>query len=396
MKILVIGSRVPWPLRDGGAIATFNMLKGLAAAGADVTYFTFNTRKHFADEATIAEHFPFCRVVTSYLDATPTATGALFHLLTGRNYNISRFFSEKAEKELTSLLIRESFDIIQFEGLYATPLLRAGMPAGVPLVLRQHNVEYLIWEKLAASTPAMHKRWYYRLLASQLSKYERGTVRKFDALVPITEDDRTELEKMHPAASMHTMPVGLDLEKTVRISPVKGQCFHIGSMEWIPNREGVQWLVQEVWPLVRARNQQAQLHLAGKGLHKDDPDFSASGVFVHGEVADAQAFMAGHGVMCVPIFSGGGIRVKIIEAMAAGIPVLSTRTGAAGIPLTDGVHAELADTPEDFAQKLLMLMEDPDRLAQARDFAATHFDLKTLSEDLLKFYKSLSLKPAVP
>lgn len=389
MKILVIGSRVPWPLRDGGAIATYNMLKGLSAAGADVTYFTYNTRKHFADEGTIAANFPFCRVITTYLDATPTAAGALFNLIAGRNYNISRFFSAKAERELAGLLSSEKFDIIQFEGLYATPLLRAGMPAGVPLVLRQHNVEYRIWKKLAESTPAWHKRWYYRLLANQLKQYESATVSRFNALIPITVDDGEVLHEMSPEAKMHTMPVGLELSAIGRVNPVKGQCFHLGSMEWIPNREGVHWLVHEVWPLVRAENPRASLHLAGKGMVVNESAFMADGVEVHGEIADARAFMAEHGVMCVPLFSGGGIRVKIIEAMAAGIPVISTETGTAGIPIDAGVHAELADSPHDFARKLLTLMAHPEKHAEARAFAASHFDLRHLSEELLKFYQSL-------
>lgn len=396
MKILVIGSRVPWPLKDGGAIATYGMLKGLAEAGAEVTLFTWNTRKHHVSAADISEHLGFCKVRTVDIDTTPTWWGAVTHLLTGKSYNLARFYRRQGVAALQKLIAENTYDVVQFEGLYATPLLEGISAYTGARVLRQHNAEFMIWQKLAAGEKNPLKKWYYARLAGQLKEAETAILRKFDAIIPITAEDEALFRELHPEAAYHLMPVGVQVNREPLASIRPNNCFHIGSMEWLPNIQGVQWLLKEVWPLVLKTCPDAVLHLAGKGLKADDPAFSGKGIVVHGEVADAAAFMESGGIMCVPVLAAGGIRVKILEAMAAGIPVVSTLTGASGIGLQPDKQIRLADTPSDFASALTELFQHPENVEVMRmdgfEFIRRNYSLSVLTEKLLNFYRTRCLK----
>ena len=153
MKILVLGSRIPWPLRDGGAIATYNMLKAMSALGIDVTYFSYNTQKHFVSQKEIDTHISFCKVICQPLNTNTNPLDAFLNLFSNESYNISRFKNADAYGNLELLLKNEAFDLIHFEGLYSTPFLSIVRNlVAVPIVLRQHNVEYQIWERLAVES----------------------------------------------------------------------------------------------------------------------------------------------------------------------------------------------------------------------------------------------------
>jgi len=396
MKILVLGSRIPWPLHDGGAIATYQVLKGLSNQGAEVVYFSFNTRKHFVSKELIEKHFPFCRVIDFPLDANPNAFGAFKALLQGENYNISRFHNDAAKVSLKELLLREKFDVVHLEGLYVSPFIDVVKIAGLPVSLRQHNAEFQIWERLSKNSRNPLKKIYFRLLASQLKRHETEVLNRVDAIVPITHADLQLFSLMAPGKSMYLLPVGQD-EKTVSRTEFSEKAFfHLGSMEWIPNVEAVKWLVDEVWPLVRAKMPDAALHLAGKGLHKNDTRFTASGITVHGEIDDAADYMQNHGVMLVPVFAAGGIRVKILEAFNAGVPVISTGVGIQGIPAKHQSELLVADSSQDFAAAMLELQSNNELrercISNAHELVKKHFQTHTLISGLVTFYEDTVIK----
>lgn len=398
MKILVVGSRVPWPLKDGGAIAIYRILKGLSDAGAEVVFFSYNTRKHFVNEKDIARYFSFCKVYTHYIDSTPSLFGAIQHIFSGQNYNISRFYNSEAIHVLSRIVEQESPDVIHFDSLYSTPLLSAVRDKNIPLVLRQHNVEFKIWEKLAATASNPLKKWYFRHLSSQLKTYELATLREFTAVVPITAEDKEVFAAAVPGLKYHTCSVGIpEADVQTEFSSDQPSFFHIGSMEWMPNVQGVNWLLTEVWPLLKEKLPRAVLHLAGKGMQPGDPRFSGSDVFVHGEVASAEDFMLDGGIMCIPLFSGGGVRVKMLEAMSLGIAVVSTETGASGAGAHHGTHFLLSSTAPEFADSMFQLATNSslreNLTTAARKMVQSQYGLSTLSANLLNFYKSLRNLP---
>ena len=433
MKILVVGNRVPWPLHDGGAIATYGMLRSLAENGAEVDFFSFNTKKHFAENAIIEKYFGFCKVHLVSLDAGVKPLNALWNLLFGGSYHLERYDDIEAAVELYDLIQSSNYDCVMVEGLYSMPItLRVMKQMSVRLnngvmdvdprnsnetiqkepikwVYRSHNLEYQIWERLAISTPQPLKKWYLALQSKRLKRAEIDAWCRMDAIVPIVETDSlvirtalTEIQQINQIDSgdsdsrqpkIHVYQPGIAIERPFAFIHQPMSLFHIGSMEWQANEQGVMWFLNKVWPLVLSAQPNAKFHLAGKGLSKQDPRFFQSGIVNHGEVSNAEDFMHEHGVMIVPIQAGSGIRIKTLEAMALGVPIVSTSIGAQGLAVSDDIEIKLADEPNDFAAAICALLTSPaksqEMTTQARKYVELHHNLKRNTADLLGFLGQL-------
>ena len=430
MKILVVGNRVPWPLHDGGAIATYGMLRSLAENGAEVDFFSFNTKKHFAENAIIEKYFGFCKVHLVSLDAGVKPLNALWNLLFGGSYHLERYDDLEAAVELYDLIESSNYDCVMVEGLYSMPItLRVMKQMSVrpnngvmdvdpinsnetiqkePIkwVYRSHNLEYQIWERLAISTPQPLKKWYLSLQSKRLKRAEIDAWCRMDAIVPIVETDSlvirtalTEIQQINGGDSVvaqpkiHVYQPGIAIERPFAFIHQPMSLFHIGSMEWQANEQGVMWFLNKVWPLVLSAQPNAKFHLAGKGLSKQDPRFFQSGIVNHGEVSNAEDFMHQHGVMIVPIQAGSGIRIKTLEAMALGVPIVSTSIGAQGLAVSDDIEIKLADEPNDFAAAICALLSSPaksqEMTTQARKYVEMHHNLKRNTADLLGFLGQL-------
>ncbi|MFM2298665.1 MAG: hypothetical protein RIR98_273 [Bacteroidota bacterium] len=406
MKLLVVGNRVPWPLHDGGAIATYGMLRSLAENGAEVHFFTFNTKKHFAENATIEKYFGFCKVYLQPLDAGVKAVKALLNLFTGKSYHMERYEDNVASVALGRLMDDEAFDAVLVEGLYSVPVYLRAVSARkhrTPAAYRAHNLEYQIWARLAAASPNPVKKWYLGLQANRLKKFEQRTWSAFQAIVPIVTTDEIAIKKYlnrtiakssnKQIPAIQTYQPGIAIERPFAFIHQPLSLFHIGSMEWQANEQGVLWFLQKVWPLLLVKYPQAQFHLAGKGLSKSDPRFFQTGVVNHGEVPDAEDFMHQHGIMVVPIQAGSGIRIKTLEAMALGVPVVSASVGAQGLSVTSGTEMFIADQPQQFADAIATLLANPAQAqtltTQARAYVEQHHNLKRNTADLLAFLGQL-------
>jgi glycosyltransferase involved in cell wall biosynthesis len=358
MKILVIGNRIPWPIKDGGAMASYQLLKGYADSGAEVCFVTLNTRKHYLPEAEQKKALPFCEVLTIDHNADLSAWQALRNLLSPRSYFLERYHNPKA---LGTLFERvEWADWVQVEGLYSMPLARGlkQLKPSVRLVYRAHNVEYQIWSRLAQSGISWIKKIYLTIQTRRLKREEELAWKEVDAILPISQSDAETMAQVSPNVPIHTLLPGVNarLLEPIQIAP---DCVcHLGSMEWLANREALAWFLQRVWPKVLAERPQAQFHIAGKGLSKSDPAYFQMGVVNHGEVDSSDDFLRNYGLLVVPIRAGSGIRMKTLEALSLGVPVVSTSVGAQGLSLVAEKEIYLADEPSLMATRLLELMEN--------------------------------------
>lgn len=398
MKILVLGSRIPYPLHDGGAIATFGMLREMAAQGADVTYFTYNTMKHFVPDTAIGAHFGFCRVIAHRLDTGLRMHKAFQALISGKNYNISRFENAEANARLAELLQQEQFDIIHFEGLYSVPFLDTVLEFAPNTVrtLRQHNAEFYIWEKLADGEKNILKKWYLNYLAKGLKKYEVTALNRFENVICISRSDEQLFRNIHQDALYFYYPAGMEIPDDLPSEVQPQSLYHIGSMEWMPNVDGVTWFLKEIWPDVRRLWPHATFHLAGKGLMHDDPRFIAEGVSNHGEVPDAIQFQRSFEIMVVPLHSGSGLRMKTVEAMALSKPVISTAVGAEGIRAENGINILIANEPTAWISAISDLFNNPGKAeslgVKARETVLKEYSVKERTAELLAHYHRLLQK----
>jgi glycosyltransferase involved in cell wall biosynthesis len=363
MHILQVSPRVPFPLHDGGAIGIYNITAGLLAAGHRVTMLAINTPKHHQPTSVLDHLGPNFRLVTVEVDTTAKPLKALQNLLfSGKPYNIARFINPKVIGALVPLLQAEKFDVIQYEGTYVAWYKEwldseELTPAGTVSVLRAHNIEYVIWERLAQGEPNPLKRWYLGQLARRLRSFEKEYLRYFDAVAAITNEDIARLTELGCPEPIALVPAAVELasfQPDPAVRPRPRTVFMIGSLNWLPNLEGLDWLLREVWPALHAELPALELHVAGVAPpgHLTSRPRGQDNVFIHGFVESAAAFMRQYDLMLVPLLSGGGMRVKIIEGLALGKAILSTAIGAEGIAVHDGHDIVLRDAAAAWQQTL--------------------------------------------
>lgn len=398
MRILQLCLRLPYPPNDGGTIAMYNMSRSLELAGAEVKIISFNTKKHFVPESSIPVDFmQRYQPEMVYLDATVKPWDALINLFGSGSYNIVRFDIPEMHRKISEVLSRQSFDVIHLESLFMAPYLDTIRAASkVPVYLRTHNVEFRIWERLADSCRNPLSKWYLQLLTKRLRRYESAMINRFDGLIVLTNEDRDLLIKSGAHQPILVSPISIDtLKYQDRRSHTDAKAvFHLGSMDWMPNIEGVDWFLMEVFPLLKKRNASLNIHLAGKAM--PDRIFRMASEILHisGKVDHAVEFMSGKQIMVVPLLSGGGMRVKIIEGMAMGKTIISTPVGAEGIRYTHGKNILIASNPTEFADAILRCINDESmcRLIgeNARLLAQEIYDIRNTGNEIITFYNSCS------
>jgi glycosyltransferase involved in cell wall biosynthesis len=297
-------------------------------------------------------------------------------------------------QKLKSVLSASNYDCVLIESLFMMPYVETiRLNSNAIIVYRAHNIENLIWKRLAKQTGFFLKKWYMKMLADRLELYENEVLNKVDAIVPLTEQDESWFRNAGYKGPMKVVPIGVSVnDYSVLDVPMESKiAFHLGSMDWMPNVEGVEWLLDYVWPKVINQVPDAILHLAGKGMPKSIFNRATENISVSGFVDELLNYFNGKQLMLVPLFSGSGMRVKIIEGMAAGRTIISTSVGAEGIKYTDGKNILIADDPDEFAAHIVHCFQDPlfaKRIASAAlDLAKSQYDSDSLGFELHDFIK---------
>ena len=265
------------------------------------------------------------------------------------------------------------------------------------MALRAHNIESEIWERTAVLSSGL-KKWYLRNLAGRILNFEKNWLNSYDLLVPITSRDGEWFTKAGNQKPVHISPAGIDSSfyHLTHDDPEFPSLFHIGSLDWSPNQEGLIWFLSRIWPSVHLKHPGLNLYIAGRNA---PPwlvsKFQEKNVVYLGEVEDAHSFIRSKSVMIVPLFSGSGMRIKIIEGMALGKASVSTPIGAEGLPVTSGENILIAEKPEDFIRCLDDVIENKSRCAQlgsrAEKYVRDHFDNRVIAAKLAAFYQEYCL-----
>jgi len=393
LRILQITNRIPFPLNDGGNIASYNVTYHLYKAGHEVTLASLNTKKHFQDPSVLEN---IADVYACDIDTTVTLAGMLRGLFSTLPYNVKRFKSLRFEEMLRDILQKNEFDIIQVEGSYMAlyvHVLRKYSKA--PVILRSHNIEHEIWERLAANESNPLKSWYFRLLAKKIKQFENETMHAFDAIAAITERDRDYYRRQGYNGLLYVINAGADLE---RFKPdnsflQKGTICFIAGMDWMPNQQGLDWFLNKIWPEVKSKFPEVQFHIAGKAMLGRYFELKTPGVFIHGTVPDAIEYLQKYEIFIVPLLSGGGMRLKIVEGLALGKCIVSTAIGAEGVGYSDGNDLVIADSPEEWITQLSFLLNNPERIKfigkNASELAVHNYNWKNLVDTFIQLYHSM-------
>jgi glycosyltransferase involved in cell wall biosynthesis len=363
MKLLWVKTDFLHPTTRGGQIRTLEMLRRLHR-NHEVHYVAFDNP---AQPEGLARSSEYCAKAYPVSHRVPAKTSPAFALqLIGGLFSrlpvaVSRYQSAAMRRQVEALLGMYKFDSVVCDFLFPTP----NIPQLDACVLFQHNVESMIWQRYVEHATGL-KRLYFRMQAKRMLEYEGEICRSVRKVIAVSDGDAETMRRIYRVPLALPVPTGVDLDYFVRpeASPKLADMVFLGSMDWMPNIDGVAWFVREVLPLIRHQRPDCSLAIVGRRPSPEVSKLAESDplIQVTGTVPDVRPWLFGALASIVPLRIGGGTRLKIYEAMAAKIPVVSTAIGAEGLDVSDGENIYLADTPQNFAARCLALLEsDADR-----------------------------------
>ncbi len=375
----------------------YNTIKGLLKLGVEITLFSINTNKHRVDVDDIYDPiFEQIQFHSFSLDTEVNVWGAFLNIFSDQSYNVSRFFDEDAARMLEEVLKENEFDVIQFEGLFVVPYLdvvKANSSAKV--IYRAHNIEFDVWERIAMREQFTPRRKYLQFLARRLKYYETEQINRFHQVFAISEPDRQHIVKFGCETALDVFPVAIDFEKYVINQPPAGfpTLFHLGAMDWRPNKEGLEWFLDEIWPDIEKLNSELRFYIAGKHMQREFFEYDSENLVVEGEIFDAVEFINSKSIMIVPLLSASGMRVKIIEGMAMRKCIIATSMAAEGIRCEHGKDILIANTADEFYRSILQCITNPKKWREigdnARKTVERDHDINTISQRMLNVYQKL-------
>ena len=401
MKIFQLCHKMPFPLHDGGAFSIYHTALGLISAGNEVKVFAINTPKSWVDIDAIPEDF---KTVTKFefvtIDTRFKLIDAFSNLFTSESYFVVRFYSKMFNDELIRILKKEEFDIVHLEHLYLCLYLETIRKySKARVVLRPQNVENQVWSRIIQHKINPAKKIYIQVMTNRLRIFEKAMVKKVDGIIAISPDDAKTFQSYAPKKPVTFVPIGLDFgniesydfQKQFQDFPV---FYHLGSMDWLPNFQGLQWFIEDVMPLITNKYPGFVFRIAGKKMPPMFERMKSTNLVIDAEVPDSLTYQKDKAVHVVPLLAGGGLRVKIIESMALGKTVISTTIGATGIPYTNGVNILIADTKEEFTEQILKCVGSKEFCREigrnAQKLALDNYDSRNTAKEMVRFYNKLN------
>ncbi len=364
MRILWVKVGGLWPLTTGGRLRSFHTIRELSRQHA-VTVLT--THGPDEDPGETRANLPDCERLDSVRHAPPKRGGAGFGRAVVRSWlsplpvDLRKWRVPALRDGVSTSLAAEPFDLCVADFLSATPNLPAPYP--VPVALFEHNVEHMIWRRLAHTVPAW-QRPPVELEWRKVRRAEARAVARATLTIAVSEDDRARLASVAPGAPVRSVATGVDTEYFTASREPEGSphLAFVGTMDWYPNEDAVAHFLDAVWPEIRREVPEATFAIVGRNpSERLRSEAARAGVEVTGTVDDVRPHLARAAVVVVPLRVGGGTRLKILEALAMAKPVVSTTIGAEGLPLTPGTHFLQADAPSDFAAAVVGLLRDAPR-----------------------------------
>lgn len=363
MKLLWAKAGGLLPPDMGGKIRSYNILKQLARRH-EITLFTFYPEH--PDDQHLAGNGFFSKIVAVPLPLPPRRSvgeywQAARMMAMGRPATIDKFLSTEVRRRYEELWASERFDLVICDFLVPGSLMHWGTPP--PTILFTHNVEAQVWERhyKVTANPAMKAVCF--LESRALGGAEKRYVQAADHVLAVSENDRAAFLEFVGPERVTVIQTGVDTEYFQPSSEPEraGSTVFTGTMDWLPNEDGVAYYAEKIFPLILREVPEASFWVVGRRPPRRIQALASEAVTVTGAVEDIRPYLAKGAVCVVPLRSGSGTRIKIFEAMAAGKAVVSTTLGAEGLPVTHGENIILADDPADFARLVVDLLRDGER-----------------------------------
>jgi glycosyltransferase involved in cell wall biosynthesis len=402
MRILWVKCDFLHPTTRGGQIRTLEIVKRLHARH-EVHYLAYDAPDNPVGLRRASE---YCTRVYPIPREIPHRRSLAFvgqlvgNIFSSMPLSLSRYHSTAMRKQIATVLREVPFDSVVCDFLAPAP----NFERLDHCVLFQHNVETMIWRRHAATAPDPLRKLYFKIQADRMFRWERRMCLQAEEVIAVSPQDAALMRDMFGVTGVTAIPTGVDIDFFRRppdIAP-KADLVFLGSMDWLPNIDGVEYFVREILPLVRRKVPACTLAVVGRtpsaairALAERDP-----GIQVTGTVADVRPWLWGSKVSIVPLRIGGGTRLKIYESMAAGTPTVSTGIGAEGLDVSHPANIRLADTPAAFADQCIELLgnaQERERLAsEALDLVTAHFSWDVVTAEFERLLLAARNRASAP
>lgn len=365
MRILWVKVGGIWPPNSGGRLRSYHLIKELAREH-DLCVLTTHSPDDLRDGG--REPPDLAAEVLSFPHAAPKRRDFRFARALLRSWfsrepvDMLRCYSPALRAEVEKRLRSGRYDLCVADFLFSVP--NVDFDAGVPVLLFAHNVEHMIWKRVAGTTRSPIRRLALEIEWRKSRRYEAMACRRANHVVAVSDADRALLSEMAPSASVDVVPTGVDVDFYAPTSSAESpaELVYVGSMDWYPNEDGVTWFISEALPLVRKQFPAVRMTIVGRNPTRELRRLATtSGIRVTGTVDDVRRFLDKASLCIVPLRIGGGTRLKIFEALAMGKATVSTSIGAEGLPVSPGRDIVIADGASDFADAVIDLLQNPDR-----------------------------------
>lgn len=375
MRILWVKAGKILPVDTGGKIRSFNLLKHLATRNdfTLLSYYDGPPDRKYEEE--IKRIVPTVAVNTG----TPESSAGqiinyLKRLPNAAPYAVTKFTSAKVRSLISEWDQQQRFDVLVCDFLSASLNFEKGLRT--PVVLFQHNVESALWQRQAKHEANLLKRLAFKIESAKMTRYERAAVRRFRHVIAVSDHDRELMSAMTDESRISVVPTGVDLAEygalTQKPRPQKEEpnVLFLGSMDWEANIDGVDFFCREVWPAVKEAVPAARFWVVGRNPPPRIATRASDAIVVTGRVESVLPYLHEAAVFVVPLRIGGGTRLKIYEAMAAGKAVVSTTIGAEGLDIHHGEDILLADDAQSFAASVVDLLKNDEKRTRLGENAA--------------------------
>jgi len=393
MNLLWLNAGLLLPLDKGGKLRTWHLMRQLARRH-EITYLSFRDVTDSPD-AVKGMNEVAAKVVTVPRTEARKGTAKFYvdagrYLANGKPYAVAKYRSLDYRHAIGQLLNEQQFDAIVCD--FLVPVVNLPDPLPCPSILFTHNVEAEIWRRHAETARNPIARLLLEQQRRRMLRFERAALRRFDLVLAVSDADGQTFDRLYPGtltAPVHVVQTGVDTSffaPTTATPTKRAPLVFTGSMDWLPNVDGMQYFVHEILPRIREAEPDATISIIGRSPTPAVKRLALeAGIEVTGRVDDVRPHIAEGSVYVVPLRIGGGTRLKIFEAMAMGKAVVSTTIGAEGLPVTPGEHVLIADDPAQFAQAVIGLIRDDERRrrleAQARRLVVDRYDWVAVSRD---------------
>jgi glycosyltransferase involved in cell wall biosynthesis len=391
---------MPFPPSDGGAQLMHFTTKALLANNIDVKTLAINPTRNFINVETLPrEYVSSTKFEAVKINTKINLLNLFLNLFKKESYFIERFFSKEFEHKLKSILESESYDIVHLEHLYLCKYIDAIREVSdARILLRPQNVEFIIWERYLKCIKNPFKKMFLKTAIRRLKKYEQNVNDQLDGIAALTQQDADIFSSFSDTIPVTIVPMGYDYErltgydfhKQYHSSPV---VYHLGSMDWLPNVEAVRWFLNQVLPILNQTIVSFKITIAGSNMPKWVYRYQSKEIEISGNIGNPLEFQEDKAIMIIPLWSGSGIRAKIIEGLALGKTIISTTIGAQGIEYENGKDILIADTPEEFAEQIIRCIKSPElcrKVGQnARSLSVRRYQSDNTAKAMIGFYHQL-------